>query len=610
MSHIVEGPHSTDNSDDTQWVRDLMNILKAHGQNVSISRLENNIAISRIDSTPHGDDPYLMDRHGFIHPFYQKFENGFKGWQPGDRVQTTFRVSQNENGNIELLVADSVTGDVRHADTFELEALTQEQKDTLIQVGMAEVVAIIKVTSYGTNHISNMYRYYAEISNIVHIQPQFDGDFSRLKEHDQVLLEGQVISYKPGEGVHKEFPGECILQTSADQQISVYLWNGYLNFEDGSLPVLNPSYPTVGDTIQIQATFGNPGDRYSIQMPNQLFAYYCRSTYLVKPSAERSHDYDATRRLFTEALHQILSLSLPEEIRNAVAHLIENTTMPDSRQQSKLNTTEISILRNTVTELILEEADRPLDLITEMYVVNELRKVYHADILPMSKSEFYEFCIRVGQGAATIQAEGSCDYHYRLLDQLSPEQQLDILLQSTIHLYSQTFGKRVISRSQYSTSEESGLFTLEDISKDYISWDKKYLTEQTFTYMSGLVSEEVAFLFSEMMRVMMEDELFTKPEDHQNDLEFYEYEIFSAVKHNIYENIELHEDKIISIGDYACAQIYVDQLPMLYDLSHKMQSLAWNNNGRYRVWEYVDEVASILEKVKTFLIRNPRSQPE
>lgn len=246
-----------------------------------------------INSTPSISGQMFLGPEG--HPEYmfgRKFEGDFAGWETGDRMRSRYLVRKtiDEDGDpkIGLQVAESVVGDIRHADTFILENLSPEEVDALSGLGIAEVEAVVQVGEriQKDYQLSNMQDYTASLARVIAVQQPWDGDMTKVEKGKPLLVEGEVVSYTTEEWPHTD--AEITVRIANQQDIRIQMWNGYIQIDSSSVGVPDLKNPRLGDIVQVNSFYGNPNARYHLVEPERLFTYWCRSTHLLKPGVERT----------------------------------------------------------------------------------------------------------------------------------------------------------------------------------------------------------------------------------------------------------------------------------------------------------------------------------
>jgi len=129
------------------------------------------------------------------------------------------------------------------------------------------------------------------------------------------------------------------------------------------------------------------------------------------------------------------------------------------------------------------------------YEMAEISRGYNVDTFRMSRSEFYQFCVAVAEGRTVADAtkESSVDYPWRVLThEYSTEDQIAVLKVAVTTGIARTTGKKVITRSKQLT----------DATRE-ITFDQKYLTDQSISYLSGIEGlESTDFLYNTTRQVV------------------------------------------------------------------------------------------------------------
>ncbi len=531
----------------------------------------------------------------FVDSFGKKFETGFEGWKPGQFINSKFTV-QKRGDDLVLLVADSVVGDIRYADIFELHGLSEEAKQQLLKVGVAEIDVDIEITGDMRYEISNMFRYEARIDRINSIQLAFDGDYENLVLGQQVLVEGRVTDYEKSEGQGVSEYGHCKVELPDGTVVAVTMWNGYLTYEDGALGVIDPPYPLEGDKVQINCTYGNPGARYGKDDGLSLFAYYTRSTFMLEPSQERAELYASRRKLVDEAMQAFLDTQDLAEARKILAQVTKGTLITGGTSvKGGLTADEQDFIRNAVELKFTDPDEKPLDLFGDEYEAEEINKVWGVEVYAMSRADFYRFCMSFATGGIVYENTGSLDYPYRFFDKaLTREQQIEVLTTAVSTLAPKVIGKRTYSTRNMFGQESVDRGSIVD--PNLIDWDTAYLFEQSLSYLSGYSLPSVANVFIDLVIDMYDKDRYRKDIDADERRDFYEYYICDCYRRNLQKALVMERGQVLGVSNAEILGLYAKQLPLLRALSKKMQVDSWNNDGRYTVWEYVDDCADLTER--------------
>lgn len=581
---------------------ELIQRLRSGGLS-SLAGQEDNPHFININSAPDIEAKMFIDPKG--NPFYnfgQKFTPEFQGWEPGQRVRSKFFVRivegddedrEDREDRVELLVSESVTGDIRHSDIFILKDLPEADVQELKKLGLAELDATVQVTAPGDYRVSNMFGYPARLDRINAVQETFDGDFSKLKK-GAVLVEGELVNYEKNEYGRV---GGLQVKLPTGQVIDIELQNGYVSFGGGTLEILDPDYPLPGEKVQVSARYDNPNDYNGAKEEDRLFAYWCRSTFLVEPSKERAETYRVQRQLVAEQLDAIAHAKQPRDIRQAISHIVHTFhAKKDSFSRHTLTKTELRSLRGFVGSRIESEDERPLDLYEKLDVIEDIAKVYGVDITSYSKREFVEFCMRIARAELPPTGKGPSDYPWRLLSQLEPGTSEEILQTAVSSLAQKVIGKKVLYRERQGDEEEA--YKPEDIANpNAVTSETKYLFDQSLLYLSDHVSTATAGIYLGLAQAMVDGGKFMK--DTYDRREYKEWMIFNAMKLNVINNTKWvwQEKRVEAIKDKSVAKVYISRLPMLRVLSRKMKSEAWTNSGRLDMSGYVDEVILVVEQM-------------
>lgn len=583
-----------------------------------------------VDSTPPLGGELSLDPDGNpVYNFGHKFDPDFEGWEPGERVRSRFLVrkrpakegSPDQHDTVELLVSDSiVSGKMQHADTFVLEGLSPDELRTLETVGIAELDANVKVVSQIDERgpVSNMQHYKAKLDRINGIQAIYDGDPSKL-ERGPVLVEGRVEKYT----VNMEYPYEgakVTVRLENDKTADIELRRGFLDFEGGSLEIINPSSPLSGDTIQVQATYGKrEGSDQDV-----LSAAFTRSTYLLQPSQERAEADKAQRRKVTQELDVLSHQEDPQVIRNSLSAMIRSKLYKKGSFDSvALTEEEKQRLRNIITAKFPDQRERPLDMLGNIDIDagQEVQKVYGVDVYAMSNRQFFDFCMRVARGEEQPVTVGSIDAPYQvMMDHLPQEQQGEILQTAVNTLYSKVIGKRVISRKEILVDPQDlpdlqtreypyrrgdkvvlrGDFDSAELADpDTVTRDDWFLFKQSLAYLSSIPTVHAADTYIALVRSMLEQDKFVKDRSEKG-YEYFEREFLRSMQEHLLNNIQMNwEDMRVEGVEHAdVVRGYLAQRPMLADLKRKLAAEWWTDTGAHDPRPVIDETIRILTLIE------------
>ncbi len=465
--------------------------------------------------------------------FGEKFEEDFQGWENGERVKTTYRVVKKigDDGKNEyaLQVSESVVGDIRHSDTFYLDGLTPEDEHALATAGMANVDAVVQVKRqlHPDYQISNMQDYTASLIRIIDVQKPWDGAVETLQENQKVLLEGEVVSYEED----REYPytsAVITLKMTNGQIIPVALGNGYLDFEDGVLEKFFPKNPTVGDTVQMNTTYGRLST-YKKVADIGFYAYFCRSTFLMKPARDRQILFDAERQYVSGIMEKMETAQSPIEVRQIVAAIVRATTL--NGRDSTLTRAEIKKIEKLIDEKIPDEAEKPLDIFADMYSLQSVERAYGVNPYEMSRREFLDFCFQVAHGEKNVVGDGAPDSPWMVMQNNIPtEIAKQVLTESITSLYPRVIGKRLIMREDILVDPEDlpdirtksyghrvghkvvvgkQNYTPEQLANsDTVTWADKYLFDQSLQYLTSHIGVDTSTIFIALTKKMYEEDLF------------------------------------------------------------------------------------------------------
>lgn len=588
--------------------------------------------VAFINETPDIDSKTALTKDGeFVHGFGDKFVKGFTGWRPGDLLRTTCKMvyKTDDEGNKEpfLQVSDSVVGDIRHADSFRLRGLSPEDIEAFSLVGAAEVEVTLKISNRINEdfQLSDMQEYEAELKNVVAIQQVWDGDFDKLEPEKPVLVEGQVVEYKPDyEYPHTNALTKVRLKNGLEVEIS--LWNGFLDITGGVLKIMDPKHPVPGDIVQINSVYGNPVRRYEEESPNVLYAHCNRSTYLLKPDEKRAGAYEFDRHLFATEIEKLSKVEDPREIRQGVSVLIKKLTGRGG--ESKFTVAEKLTVKKLIEDKIVDPEERPVDFFDDEYGVREFEKVYGRDIVSMDRNELYQFCIGVAEGNQAMVGDGSSDIAWRVMEStLSEEQKRRVLLMAVEHIYPRVIDKVTIRREDLLVDRRDipdfhersyGLRigkTMVVVGKKpyppdklqdprFVTWEMEYLFSQTLNYMSSLVNIDVAKTYIQLAKNMLNGSLFLQ-EGGDTRKEYFEYDILDRMKTNIMENVVWKDGKwgteVVGLKDVEVANMYVEEAEEIAKLKLELEEKGWTNNGARDPKKHAEGVLGAIKLIHEYL---------
>lgn len=584
-----------------------------------------------IDSSPDLEGDFVFGPGGYPEiGFGQKFENGFTGWERGERVRSRYKVVKMKSSDGEriygLQVAESVVGDIRHADTFLLDNLFNQDMETLGGVGMAEVEAVVEVIEKVNTErqISNMQEYSARIDRLVSIQKPWNGKIEELKDGQSVLLEGEVISYKQ----NREYPydgAKIVIKIGNGLSVPVKLWNGYLDIEAGVIDRFDPKGPEAGDMVQINATYGNPEERYGREEKVCFFAYFCRSTYLLAPNKMRETAYREQRKKVADWLISTDKKGSSDLVRKEISRLINSCLTRDGGLN--LTDDEKLSINQLIEGKITREDEKPLELFDDLWGMEDVRRGYGVDVYGMSRKDFYHFCLKVASGEKNMIADGSPDSPWRILrDNLNPKECEEILSLAIDKFSERVIGKRTIMKESILANPDD-IADIHDKSyghrignkvvigkKDYdpkdladpdkVTWEDQYLLEQTLRYYNDCLTTEAARRYLGLVQKMGEKKMFMRVDDDRFR-EFCEYEIVDSMINNVTNNIIWKGGEwgteVVGLRNQEAIRAYLSQMKMLRTVSRLLRTEGWTNDGCRRPEEHVEKLIKVLETLDTYL---------
>jgi hypothetical protein len=460
--------------------------LIAHLQSGTLSELtrDDPVDLIAIDSSPKQAGATWTGPDGrSVQSFLCKFAPKFPGWQPGDIVNAKFVVSTTGD-RVGLLVSDAYIGDIRHADTFYLPDLSDEDRQALVACGMASIDADVEIIGRRKYVVSNMFDYEARVHRMNAVQPVWDG-LGDLTDGDHVLVQGNVVRYEPGEADYRNarFP-TVDLKLKNGKVVTIEMTNGYIYYETGSLDVMYPSVLQVGDVVQINSTYSNSStwSQHADRSPT-LHAAFCRSAHLVKPGWRREAVYNLTRQHVRESLDALKDLG-GAEFRAASGRLLNSCLREDAHRGTfaglVMTEPEIAELKGMIiSKFPVYRANRPIGCFdTELSEIANINRKYGVDVFSMSRADFYDFLLKLANGRAAINplVNGSTDYPYRIMrEEFSPGLCFDVLSQAVEHWVPMASGKEVVHGPELVT----------DPSRQ-IPFDLSYLAEQSVGYLASV----------------------------------------------------------------------------------------------------------------------------
>src|SRR3989344_1939113 len=389
----------------------------------------------------------LQSKFGAL-SFMEKFEKeGFEGFKPGDKVASRFLVVDvhKSDGSIDKtkigLLVD--VNDTRHSDNFIISVTPEEYAIAHEQKGMP-FEGVVTITSERRNtggaavRISNMDEYDATVSALEANSPVNPRTLEGMERGQPVIVEGRVADFRVlnlvdhdkdiyGRPIeHKRTVGFMRIETSDGRHQIIYI-DPSVKFENsGTLENMGGKVPEVGDVVRVNTNVSEfSGDKYGTQRmpldlaqewnepvdtPRYLWAAWCRSTYLIKPSEARQKAYDALSENTMQqlqALTDAVGKSDYKEAREQYGILVKQDQTADA-------------LAKTL-ELInqLPKGERPLIIRDRRFTANDLLKTYGIDVDTLSEDEFYKIVREKvsKQFVGSDVGRGSVDYVFRAMEE-------------------------------------------------------------------------------------------------------------------------------------------------------------------------------------------------
>jgi hypothetical protein len=432
----------------------------------------------RLAGPSHPESTLWMGEDGRpVMSFDRKFEDGFEGWKPGDIVNADCTLAE-PNGILGLRVTDSAVGDIRLADFFALSHLTEEQQSTLRRLGAAHINVDLHVTGAEQTLTVGSSIYPADIHHVHAVQREWDGE-TALTPGQEVLVKGQVVAYEPAPvrwGVDTGTP--VTIRLESGQEIQVVMNSGHLQYDFGSIDVMRPRYPQIGDAIHLNAIYGNPPAiaRSGHAAAPVLHVEASRTAYLQEPSRERKAAYEADRAEVTSRLQVLEGLEGPA-FREAYGDLLTNYIRPEPNGRFTsvrllLSPYEEHQLAELVARKFPETADgpspdRPLGGLYRKDQALNVNTAFNINVFKMSRAEFYTFCLEVANGRLPAQGTEEYAFPFWLLRPRDGDFTLDeqaVVFQQTVDHYTTALaGKQVVEHGAYTDPSTQASHIAEDI---------------------------------------------------------------------------------------------------------------------------------------------------
>jgi hypothetical protein len=409
--------------------------------------------------------------------FDRKFEDGFEGWKPGDIVNADCTLAE-PNGILGLRVTDSAVGDIRLADFFALSHLTEEQQSTLRRLGAAHINVDLHITGAEQTLTVSSSIYPAEIHHVYAVQREWDGE-TALTTGQEVLIKGQVVAYEPARvrwGVDTGTPVTIRLENG--QEIQVVMNSGHLRYEFGSLDVIHPRHPQLGDVIQLNAVYGDPpaAARSGHTDEPVLHVEASRTMYLQEPSAARRIAYEAARVDVAARLQALEGLE-GAAFRNAYGDLLTAYVRPEPGEritgvQLLLSPSEERRLAALVAETFPDTINgpspaRPLGGLYRKDQALRVNSAFDINVFAMSRAEFYTFCLEVANGRLPDPGPEEHAFPFWLLRPPDGDFTLDeqaVVFQQAVDYYTAALeGKQVVEHHEFTDPSTQASYIAEGI---------------------------------------------------------------------------------------------------------------------------------------------------
>lgn len=416
-------------------------------------------------------------------PFHEKFERQKTQqghvFKPGEIVESVFTPSICE-GLLSLTVSQSRggVGDIRHADTFQLLGLSEQDRAKLKDWGgmsMIGKVEIVEPIDRGYV-ISNMYDYRAKLVQIeaptARINPT-PKHIQSAKEGEEMFIIGQVTRLTEKE----------VTITTPAREYRITLWSGIPVIEsDVSRQIKNLTgneRMQLGDEVRLLVYRAKEGG---------IAAHWCRSCYLENPSPDRKAQYLAERQ---KASHLIAQFKVS----------IDNNYFQAARkfhaELMRLDLTPAEIVRHKKLWLKLPVDQQPILLPNR----NRLTRTYPATILKALKVDIEELTLKEflafvdSWSKRKVYREGvkgqeSLDesYLFRVLDDLTQDPALVAkVARQGVESYLQYFMDRSARGLTYDHK---------------LDWNARYNLERFITYSTYEVDAETIIFLVEKLKVV------------------------------------------------------------------------------------------------------------
>lgn len=428
------------------------------------------------------------------------------GWKVGEKVGAGFIISdaRDKDGFIDKSKIVLLVGgiDIRHSDKFVID-VTPEEYEAAQQYKGLTFNGVVEVTSEGKYEVSDMFAYDAKLVALESSLSVNPDNINALKNGEIVIVEGEVVNFRVteywghlSEGEKEPHPKSAIItiRTPDGRLIDVNI-DPNVKFEQSSkLENVNGKIPEVGDVVRINSTVVSDRrpERIALlgyepvqgsetrdlqtyhnesEKSNTLSAPWCRSTYLLQPSAKRQQEYSALREKVQGKLTELetsLSAGSFPEVRSLFAQIVKEEVTADEREK----------LKDFVSSI--PEVERPL-MNWSRQEVDEVNSLFGVDVDQMTSRQFYEFAKKV---ASEIYAnipdmgQGDHSYIYRIMDNIdmSDEQREEIMsLAADVRI------------RYFAELEEKGLGY--DHKRD---WSDKYMAEHSLNHLAYLKTPSAA----------------------------------------------------------------------------------------------------------------------
>ncbi len=391
---------------------------------------------------------------------------------------------QIDNTKISLLVE---YGSETSADRFVMSVTPEEHKSYMQNPGNV-YKGVLEIQGEGKYLISNMFDYPAKalaLQSDMIVNPNFDS-VQKLKPGTKALVQGEVISIMEMEGSHN-----LVLKLKIKEgEFLDVLVDKSVEFEASpGLETAAGKKPMIGDVIQVSGNVRNFPEE--LNPPSDggkgfkiVSAPWCRSTYLLEPSADRLKEFKEIRAETASQLEDLGSSLASKDYK--LAREIHSRLMNVDRTGKE--TTDLMELQAKFPEM-----EKPI-ILYDRYEPLELGKAFGVNIDSMTKEEFKQFATdQVGKIFAenSNHTMGQETYLYRVMRDLNfSESEQEALLIKAIDTRLEYFQRIKENGDSYEHERD---------------FNDQYFLESSIKYLSGINSVEGVEKIMAIMRDCMKD---------------------------------------------------------------------------------------------------------